>query len=326
VTSVGFHGVRGSCPCSDPALSRYGGSTSSVTVDAGDGTPPVLLDLGTGCRRLGEGLLRRFFPGAGLSPGARPRDQHEPPTSPHHDPIKLRLSAFVTHLHFDHVQGLPFFGPALRPDVRLDIYGPAQDTPLGDAFRAFVQPPYFPVGVDELPAEVGFFELVDGSVLQAGSAIVRARQIPHVGPTLGYRIETGGVSVAYLGDHQAPARDGRVVPEVSEAAFDLCNGVDLLVHDAQYTDEEFAVKAHWGHSTIAYAVEVARQAGVKQLALFHHDPTHSDEVLDGLGAEASRLAGSSLNVMMAVEDMVLELGPGSPVSRSARPPAIPVGG
>jgi phosphoribosyl 1,2-cyclic phosphodiesterase len=297
-----------------------------VTVDAGDGTPPVLLDLGTGCRRLGEDLLRRFFPGAGLSPGAAPRDEHEPPASPHHDPAKLRLSAFVTHLHFDHVQGLPFFGPALRPDVRLDIYGPVQDSPLADAFRAFVQPPYFPVGVDELPAEVGFFELVDGSVLEAGSFIVRAREVPHVGRTLGYRIETGGNAVAYLGDHQAPARDGRVVPEVSEAAFDLCNGVDVLVHDAQYTDEEFAVKAHWGHSTVAYAVEVARQAGVKQLALFHHDPTHSDETLDRLALEATRLAGSSVSVVMAAEDLVLELGPGKPVSRSACSPAIAVGG
>jgi len=296
-----------------------------VTVDAGDGTPPVLFDLGTGCRRLGQGLLQRFFPGAGLSPGARPRDEHEPPASPHHDPVKLRLSAFVTHLHFDHVQGLPFFGPALRSDVRLDIYGPVQDSPLAEAFRAFVQPPYFPVGVDELPAEVGFFELVDGSVLQAGSAIVRAREVPHVGRTLGYRIEAGGVSVAYLGDHQAPARDGRVLPEVSEAAFDLCNGVDLLVHDAQYTDEEFAVKAHWGHSTIGYALEVARQAGVKHLALFHHDPAHGDDLLDRLGSEASRLAGSALNVVMAAEGMVLELSPDGPAVRSVCSPAIPVG-
>ncbi|MGD0083663.1 MAG: MBL fold metallo-hydrolase [Acidimicrobiales bacterium] len=296
-----------------------------MTVDAGDGAPPVLFDLGTGCRRLGEGLLQRFFPGAGLSPGARPRDEHEPPASPHHDPVKLRLSAFVTHLHFDHVQGLPFFGPALRPDVRLDIYGPVQDGLLADAFSAFLQPPYFPVGVDELPAEVGFFELVDGSVVQAGSAIVRAREIPHVGRTLGYRIEAGGVAVAYLGDHQAPARDGRVIPEVSEAAFDLCNGVDLLVHDAQYSDAEFAVKAHWGHSTIAYAIEVARQAGVRQLALFHHDPTHSDDQLDRLGLEATQLAGPSLKVVMAAEGMALDLNPGGTVCRSVCPPVMAVG-
>jgi ribonuclease BN (tRNA processing enzyme) len=146
-----------------------------------------------------------------------------------------------------------------------------------------------------------------------------------VGRTLGYRIEAGGVAVAYLGDHQAPARDGRVIPEVSEAAFDLCNGVDLLVHDAQYSDAEFAVKAHWGHSTIAYAIEVARQAGVRQLALFHHDPTHSDDQLDRLGLEATQLAGPSLKVVMAAEGMALDLNPGGTVCRSVCPPVMAVG-
>jgi phosphoribosyl 1,2-cyclic phosphodiesterase len=231
----------------------------------------------------------------------------------------LRLSAFVSHLHFDHVQGLPFFGPALRPDVRLDIYGPTQDGPLSEAFAAFVQPPYFPVGVGELPAELGFFELSDGGCVQAGSAVVRAREIPHVGRTLGYRIEVGGVSVAYLSDHQAPSRSGQVIPDVSEAALDLCSGVDLLVHDAQYTDAEFAVKAHWGHSTVAYAVEVAKQAGVRRLALFHHDPTHADDLLDGLGQEASDLAGGAFEVVMAAEDMQirLETNIGAAVGRPA---------
>lgn len=312
--AVGFHGVRGSCPCSDPALRRYGGSTASVTVDAGDGTPPVLLDLGTGCRRLGESLIERFFPGEGLSPGAPPRDEHDPPREvTAHADTRLRLSAFVTHLHFDHVQGLPFFGPALRPDVRLDIYGPAQDGSLDDAFATFVQPPYFPVGLHELPAELGFFELADGAVIQVGPALVKAREVLHVGRTLGYRIEVKGVSVAYLADHQAPCRDGSVAPDVSEAALELCDGVDLLVHDAQYTDAEFAVKAHWGHSTVSYAVEVAKQAGARQLALFHHDPTHGDDVLDRLALEAERLAGQSLRVLMAAEDMTVDLEPGDPV-------------
>jgi phosphoribosyl 1,2-cyclic phosphodiesterase len=285
----------------------------------------VLLDLGTGCRRLGDTLLRTFFPGQHLSPGALPRHEHAQRLEPQsHPAAQLRLSAFVTHLHFDHVQGLPFFGPALRPDVRLDIYGPAQDVSLGEAFACFVQPPYFPVGLGELPAELGFFELADADTVQVGAALVRTREVPHIGRTLGYRIEVGGVSVAYLGDHQAPSQDGGVVLEVSEAVLELCAGADLLVHDAQYTDAEFAVKSHWGHSTVAYAVEVAKQAGARQLALFHHDPTHDDEMLDHLAFDAKALGGKALTVYMAAEDMTIELEPGGGSPISSRP-AMAVG-
>jgi phosphoribosyl 1,2-cyclic phosphodiesterase len=311
--TVTFYGVRGSCPCSDPALKRYGGSTASVTVDAGDGSPPVLLDLGTGCRRLGESLLQRFFPGESISAGAPPRDTDgatPAPAASEHAGARLALSAFVTHLHFDHVQGLPFFGPALRADVHLDIYGPSQEARFSEAFSAFVQPPYFPVEMNDLPAEMALFEVSDRSVVQAGSATVLAREVPHVGRTLGYRVEVGGVSVAYLGDHQAPYCDGKVLPEVSEASLELCSGADLLIHDAQYTDAEFAVKSHWGHSTMAYAIEVARQAGVRRLALFHHDPTHGDDMLDRLGREAVELAGDTFEVVMAAEDMQIQLGSG----------------
>jgi phosphoribosyl 1,2-cyclic phosphodiesterase len=250
-----------------------------------------------------------------MSAGA-PAHDTDPATDPatpvpvpaEHGGARLALSAFVTHLHFDHVQGLPFFGPALRGDVHLDIYGPSQDAPFSEAFCAFVQPPYFPVEMNELPAEMALFDVSDRSVVQAGSATVLAREIPHVGRTLGYRVEVGGVSVAYLGDHQAPYCDGQVLPEVSEAALDLCNGADLLVHDAQYTDAEFAVKSHWGHSTISYAIEVARQAGVRRLALFHHDPTHGDDMLDLLGQKAVELAGGAFEVVTAAENMQIQLG------------------
>jgi phosphoribosyl 1,2-cyclic phosphodiesterase len=311
---VGFHGVRGSCPCSDPALARYGGATASVTVDAEDGTPPVLLDLGTGCRQLGRELLRRYFPGAAPPAGAPPHDEHALFGQPHHKPPKLHLSAFVTHLHFDHVQGLPFFEPALRPDVRLDIYGPAQDTTLAEAFARFVQPPYFPVGVEELPAEVGFYELGDGGQVIAGSCSVLAREVPHVGRTLGYRVSVGDAVVAYLGDHQAPAHDGEVSSEVAEGVVELCAGADLLIHDAQYTPQEFKVKSHWGHSTIAYALRVAQVAGVAKLALFHHDPTHDDDTLDRLAAEAAEAAGEGLQVVMASEGLELQVETGAAAS------------
>ncbi len=308
--SVGFYGVRGSCPCSDPALARYGGSTACVVIDPADGSVPVLLDLGTGSRRLGASLLERYFPGASQPPGVAPRDEHEMPAGHAiHGRAKLHLSAFVTHLHFDHVQGLPFFTPALRPDVRLDVYGPQQDDSLAAAFGRFLRPPYFPVEVDELPGEVGFFELAYGAQVKVGPSLVTAREVPHVGRTLGYRVEVGGVAIAYLSDHQAPCEDGRVLKCVSKAALDLCSGADLLIHDGQYTDAEFAAKSTWGHSTVAYAVEVARQSGARCLALFHHDPTHDDDQLDSFGLQAAELAGDQLPVIMATENLVVEVQP-----------------
>ena len=326
MVEVGFYGVRGSYPCSDQSLSRYGGATASVSVDAGDGSPPVLLDLGTGCRQLGLELLDRYFPGEAHLPGPNPHDEHSAGGAPAvgrrvdtaaggRSAPRLRLSAFVTHLHFDHVQGLPFFGPALRPDVRLDVYGPVQDTSLEEAFAALVEPPYFPVGVGELPAEVGFSGLPDRSVVEIGATTVLAREVPHVGRTLGFRVEAGGVVIAYLPDHQAPSKNGVGLTTVSAAALDLCRDADLLVHDAQYTDDELAQKPCWGHSTLAYAVEVARQAGVRQLAVFHHDPLHDDDELDRIGTEAVVIAGAAgLKVMMAAQGLTVSVLPAHRVS------------
>ena len=217
------------------------------------------------------------------------------------------------HLHFDHIQGLPFFGPALRPDTRVAIFGPRQTgNSLSDVFAAFIRPPYFPVGLHELPAELCFFEVGDGEI-ELGAARVVVREVPHVGHTVGYRVEIDGVSVAYVSDHQAPAEAGKVKWAVSDNVLELCDGADLLIHDAQYTDEEFAVKAHWGHSTLDYALHVAREAGARRLALFHHDPTHDDATLDALGAavEHSRVAGSPETIVMAAEGSSLEILPAS---------------
>ncbi|MHB8244516.1 MAG: MBL fold metallo-hydrolase [Acidimicrobiales bacterium] len=320
MATVTFHGVRGSCPCSDPSLRRYGGATACVSIQPEADAAPVVLDLGTGSRMLGEQLLARYFPGTGPPAGAPVADpavvhpglSDASPSSLVDGPVvppELSLFAFVSHLHFDHVQGLPFFGPALRPDVRLDIYGPHQrDGSLKQSFAAFVRPPFFPVALDELPASIHWHEMADGDEARCGYGRVRAREIPHVGRTLGYRVECDGQAIAYIGDHQAPRDSCQGEARVSPAALDLAGAADVMIHDAQYTAEEFAVKAHWGHSTLGYAIEVARAAEVSKLVLFHHDPTHDDASLDRMGSQATDLAPSWLEVLVAAEGMTIKLG------------------
>lgn len=333
MTRVTFYGVRGSCPCSDAGVTRYGGSTSCVAVESDGSAVPLILDLGTGARRLGIDLLERFAPNEGVPAGA-PGDGRGERGGPASDPQAsvpdgavshyarppLELHAFVTHLHFDHVQGLPFFGPALRPGTQMSIYGPRQAAgSLRGALEAFVRPPYFPVTLGELPAKLEMVELSDGAV-ELGWATVRAREVPHIGSTLGYRVETGGVSVAYVSDHQGPQTPGGEQRPVPVAVLELCADADLVIHDAQYTYEEFAVKGHWGHSTPAYALQVALEAGARSLALFHHDPTHDDEQLDRLARSVSMLPGADEleSVFVAAEATSIELVPsGRPAVRSS---------
>jgi len=215
--------------------------------------------------------------------------------------------ALVSHLHWDHVQGLPFFQPVLAPGARLDVFGPAQAQGLTQAMRTFLSPPYFPIAVDDLPGTIEFNDVVPGSFTIDGAEIVVA-DVPHVGPTVGYRVTRDGVSVAYVSDHQQP---GCMQMDVTDAVLELCDGVDLLIHDAQYTDDEFVTRDNWGHCTVGYAVNVAARCGVKRLALFHHDPLHDDEKLDDLWKTASR-AGAEAGVpevFAAYEGMSLSLAP-----------------
>jgi phosphoribosyl 1,2-cyclic phosphodiesterase len=302
LTRVTFWGTRGSCPCSGPEITRYGGATACVSVEAEPGLPPIVFDLGTGSRPLGHHLVESFLPPGGPIAGAP-----EEPMPNRHREFSLELFCFVTHLHFDHVQGLPFFLPALREEAHLKVFGPSQgEVGLKGALAGFIRPPYFPVGLDELPAELEVGELKDSSVVSCGSASrVLARSLPHRGPTLGYRLETGSASVAYLSDHQAPRGSG---DPVSKEAMQLAGGVDLLIHDAQYTKEEFSQKAHWGHSTLSFALQVAAETGAKKLALFHHDPTHDDQFLDDLGQQAEKAAGSRFEVLVARDGDSLEIG------------------
>jgi phosphoribosyl 1,2-cyclic phosphodiesterase len=280
---VTFYGVRGSCPCSGDRYRRYGGNTSCLLIEV-EGDEPLILDLGTGLRSLGDDLLEQV-----RALGA-----------------PLHATALLTHLHFDHILGLPFFGPLQDPGSRLTLHGPAQAKgTLKDALHAAVQPPVFPIHMDEFRGEMIMIDTRDED-FSIGSAKVMARAIPHSGATLGYRIESEGRSLAYLPDHQAPL-DRRTI---SEAVLELCHDVDLLVHDGQYTESEYLTKADWGHSTAAFAVHVAAESRAKKLVLTHHDPSHDDRALDRILSQARHLpeAKGIEDVSSARESQSIDLG------------------
>lgn len=277
---IEFYGVRGSCPCPSVENQRYGGNTANVVLRVGD-EDPIMFDLGTGLRAFGA---------TQATDGS------------------FRGTALVTHIHWDHVQGLPFFPPVDRVGARLDIYGPIHEQgSLEEVFGGFMRPPYFPVRFSDLRGRFIFHDVAEAD-LAIGNAKVRVRPVPHTGPTVGYRVAWGGGTVAYISDHQAPSD----LETVDEGVLELAEGADVLIHDAQYTPDEFAEKAHWGHGTIGYAISVARRAGVKTVVLFHHDPSHNDDALDALAEEANRISGpGGPEVIMAYEGLKLQLGTAS---------------
>lgn len=276
-----FHGVRGSTPCHGHDIQRYGGNTSCVSLEA-PGQVPLIFDLGTGLRYFeADGAAGHPFRGAAL----------------------------VTHFHWDHVQGLPFFPPMLSAGAHVDIFGPHQDDgrTVGEVFADIVKPPIFPVCLEQLPASLVFHDLGDDDFDIEGWQ-VRSRFIPHNGPTLGYRVTWRGRSVAYLSDHQQPFDGSHAI---SEGARQLAEGVDVLIHDAQYTPAEFTERANWGHCTAEHALWVATEVGARQLVLFHYDPRRSDDELD---AQVDRLrtagAARGVDVVAAAQGMTLDVGSG----------------
>lgn len=276
---ITFYGVRGSTPCACPSTSGIGGNTACVVVEAAE-TDPIILDLGTGLRYFGCELQQRYGTDA-----------------------SFRGTALVSHLHWDHIQGIPFFAPILQPDAELHLVGPIQtDMPLEEAIRDAISPPMFPVPLDLLPGTVRFTE-TDSGLLNVGACTVTMAPLSHTGPTNGYRINNGSGSVAYLSDHQQPSDGSLGVPE---HVVELCKDVDVLIHDAQYDAAEFASRSDWGHSTPEFALAVAQQSGASRLVLFHHDPTHSDIWVRDTVERLQVMAGDQIEVMAACEGLVLK--------------------
>jgi phosphoribosyl 1,2-cyclic phosphodiesterase len=254
-------GARGSVPSPGPETTRYGGNTSCVQVTLADGTI-VVLDAGTGIRNLGLTL-------AGAAP---------------------RINILLTHLHLDHIQGLMFFAPAFRPRTEIVVWGPrSADAPLQDRIARYISAPLSPVEMRELPCDVSFRE-APITEWEIGSARIQAASVTHRGPTLGYRITEGGRSLCYIPDHE-PGLGASLADLDPEwiSGYDLACGCDLLIHDCQYSDEEYPDHVGWGHSRLTDALTFARRVEAPRVLLFHHDPLHSDDYLDSFAGSAGQL-------------------------------------
>jgi phosphoribosyl 1,2-cyclic phosphodiesterase/CRP-like cAMP-binding protein/CheY-like chemotaxis protein len=297
---VHFWGTRGSVPTPGPATIRFGGNTSCVEVVAADGTC-VVLDCGTGARELGLALLAAGPP-----------------------PIHILL----THTHWDHIQGFPFFAPAYLPGAIINMYAThGLESTLEEALSGQMQHTYFPVRLSELRAQIAVHEVGEGT-FRVGGITIHTQYLNHTAPCLGYRLEAGGVSLVYATDHEpfwwegpktAPAE--RLLHPGDRRHIEWLAGADLVIHDGQFTDAEYPAKRSWGHSSVEYATDLAILAGVKRLVLFHHDPTRMDQMVARIAQRMLRRArkqGSNLDVIAAAEGLDIEL----PEAATTQPGAV----
>lgn len=302
-----FWGVRGSIPVPGPLTNRYGGNTSCVEVRPRRG-PTIIVDAGTGLRRLGKQLMQGAM-GEGCG----------------------QAHLLISHTHWDHIQGLPFFSPLYTAGNRLHVYARHRDdTHLRTVFASQTADPYFPVPFDTLKADIEFRELVEGQRFDIDGARISCTRLNHPWIAIAYRIDVDGASLVYSSD-TAPFRDVLLEHEFIErppprgaplrpadaaklaamraGLVELCRGADLLIYDTQFTPEEYASKPHWGHSTPDDAIAVALDAGVRRLALYHHAPGRSDDELDAIVSEyRQKLGGSDLELIAAYEGLEVVLG------------------
>jgi phosphoribosyl 1,2-cyclic phosphodiesterase len=284
-----FWGTRGSIASPGPSTIRFGGNTSCVELTTPTGEVFVL-DCGTGARPLGNRLLARV---AG--------------------PISATI--LLSHTHWDHIQGFPFFAPLFQPNNHFKVYGPeGAHLSLRDVLAGQMEHHYFPVELSQLSARITYETLQEGAY-EIDGLTVRTQCMNHPSPTLGYRVEENGRSICYLCDHEPYHEDiwregaesfgfESILEEGDRRHAEFMQGADVVIHEAQYTPDEYPSKRHWGHSTYPYAVELAALAGVGRLFLTHHDPSHDDEFIAGIERKARELArrlGSPLEVSCAYE-------------------------
>ena len=305
---VRFWGVRGSLPVPGSKTERYGGNTSCVEVRSAAGTR-VIIDAGTGIRRLGKDLMRQEFEGG---QGA--------------------AHLLISHTHWDHIQGLPFFAPLYQEGNHLYVYARGRDDlHLRAVFASQTDDPYFPVPIEEAEAKISFRELTDSAQFEIADVKVACARLNHPYIATAYRLTADGASVVYVSD-TAPFSDilfedefvarppspGAEMPpahrqklaKMRDGIVRLCAGADLVIYDTMFTNEDYQRIPHYGHSRPADAVDVCREADAKRLALFHHAPERTDAEIDGILADTRALAersGTKLDIVAAYEGLEVEL-------------------
>jgi phosphoribosyl 1,2-cyclic phosphodiesterase/CheY-like chemotaxis protein len=300
---VQFWGTRGSIAKPGPSTARYGGNTSCIEVRSARGTL-LILDCGTGGHSLGQELIAAGTEG-------------------------LRGHILISHTHWDHIQGIPFFDPLFVRGTEWHIYGPKG---LGQSIRETLagqmQYAYFPVTLDQFGAKIFYHDLVEGS-FEIDDLKISTHYLNHPALTLGYRLEGDGVAVVYACDHESHSRmlaTGRgdfSGQDLRHAEF--VRNADLLIHDAQYTAEDYPAKLGWGHSSVEYVVKLGQYAQVKRIALTHHDPLRDDAAIDHLLAKARTLcaSGDSLDIFAAAEGQIIEVAPTAATASVARASEFP---
>ena len=277
---IRFWGVRGSIPSPGPKTQKYGGNTACTELRVGPANRLIIIDAGSGIRTLGNYLMANDLPKG---------------------PIKADI--FLSHTHWDHIMGYPFFTPIYIPGTKLKVHGPVsfEEDPLEEVVGGQMKYRYFPVNMGELASEIDYIRLKEDPHIDLGEGLVlRTKLLNHPITALGYRFEYGRKAVCtcydtepfrnlFITDPSHPVYDEAMAIEGEEVAIEqnkaveqFFAGADLLIYDAQYTAAEYGARLNWGHTAMEYAIEAANRAGVKRLALFHHDPDRTDATLDEL--------------------------------------------
>jgi phosphoribosyl 1,2-cyclic phosphodiesterase len=294
---IQFWGVRGSIPSPGPDTAQFGGNTACVEVRC-EGEPLIILDAGTGIRKLGMEIMK--------------------------DPSVQDIFLFLSHTHWDHIQGMPFFIPLFSPKYSIKMYGPAHYSKnLQEILSLQMEYTYFPVRVEELAADISFNDITECQMNIGAGITIKTKFVNHPVVCLSYRIECGGKSFTYLTDHEpyrnlfleaaeANREEGaQVAQEQNAALIDFIAGSDLLCVDAQYTPEEYRSRVGWGHSSVDDSYMLAREAHVKEMVIFHHDPDRSDadlqKILMGLQDRSWSPLSEAIPVRLAREGQIITL-------------------